>query len=411
MERKFSIFLSSTKRDLERERKIFIDYIFNSGNILVGMELFTAGYERTWDIVEKRLKRSDGLILIVGGRYGSLVDDEDISFTEKEFIWAQENKLPVIVFMLSESAIAGLPHENVDQTNKERRKSREFRAKLKGKFVNTWTGLEDLQSRAGIALPTWQKDILEKQSYLGWCRSYEAEQLNIELDVYRYLINALTPESRNITINRPILKNLTVNFSKHQQLRRSANYLISDYAAPRATQISTGIRIYFAYRLSEERQRNTRNGAYLYQISISNSDEKDWITGCLVDENSNIHTVFSEGEKSIINDVEDRNNYRRNAKVDNELSVINEPIYYDNEVVAVLGLSSPRKDEFRNEILLNLADELATILSALMFAYGAYKCRNIRIDDIEERAKLIRNEISQSFSDLSIDNNTLTAGS
>jgi hypothetical protein len=411
MERKFGIFLSSTKIDLEEERKIFIDSIIASGHLLVGMESFTGGDDQTWDLVEEKLRCADGLVLIIGGCYGSLVEGEEISYTEKEYDWAKTHDIPVIIFRINENSIKKLPYEKVEDDEEKRRKFELFKNKFNGRFVNQWRDTADLKEKAYNALPAWLQT-LEKNRSRGWVRvqDVKTEQLKIELDVYRYILNALTPPSRNLRIKRALLDKLVVDFAASHQLRESTRYLIQEYAVPRATQISPDIRVYFAYRLSENRQSQTQNGAFLYQISISNSKESEWIPGCLVGKNSNIHKVFTIKEPRIINDVNDPNNGRNNARVEGEESVMNEPVNYDDQIVGVLGLSSPKKGEFYKEELIALAEELATILSALMFAYGAHRCRDLSIEDSESRAIQIREEISESYSDLDIDGGTLSVG-
>ena len=64
----------------------------------VGMEMFSAADEEQWQIISETIDVSDYYVLIVGNRYGSIIQDgEDagISYTEKEFRYALKQGIPV----------------------------------------------------------------------------------------------------------------------------------------------------------------------------------------------------------------------------------------------------------------------------------------------------------------------------
>jgi hypothetical protein len=47
---KYQVFISSTFKDLEEERRTVIEQVLNLGHIPVGMELFQAGDETQWGL-------------------------------------------------------------------------------------------------------------------------------------------------------------------------------------------------------------------------------------------------------------------------------------------------------------------------------------------------------------------------
>lgn len=86
-EKRYQVFISSTFEDLQEERRAVSDTLLSVDCIPVGMEEFPATDEAQFDFIKKIIDESDYYLLIIGGRYGT-VDDEGISFTEKEYSYA-----------------------------------------------------------------------------------------------------------------------------------------------------------------------------------------------------------------------------------------------------------------------------------------------------------------------------------
>ncbi|HTE00720.1 MAG TPA: DUF4062 domain-containing protein [Mucilaginibacter sp.] len=107
MERKYQIFISSTYVDLIDERQEVTRQILNNYHFPVGMEMFAPSDKAQWEIIEKTIDSSDIYILLLGYRYGSLLNtagndtsnQRSISYTEKEFEYAVKKKKPIIVFI------------------------------------------------------------------------------------------------------------------------------------------------------------------------------------------------------------------------------------------------------------------------------------------------------------------------
>jgi Domain of unknown function (DUF4062) len=68
--RRFEIFVSSTFDDLKEERRLIQEYIISQGHVPVGMELFNAGHEDQWRIIQRVIDQCDYYVLIIAGRYG-----------------------------------------------------------------------------------------------------------------------------------------------------------------------------------------------------------------------------------------------------------------------------------------------------------------------------------------------------
>ncbi|MCG1130064.1 DUF4062 domain-containing protein [Staphylococcus epidermidis] len=100
---KHQIFISSTYVDLIDERQKVVESVLESSNIPAGMELFTGANIEQWEIIKEWIDESDVFILLLGGRYGTLAIDEDISYIEKEYNYARKQEIPTYVFILSDS--------------------------------------------------------------------------------------------------------------------------------------------------------------------------------------------------------------------------------------------------------------------------------------------------------------------
>lgn len=68
------------------------------------MENFTATDDRGWRTIKSVIDRSDYYVLILAGRYGS-VDRDGLSWTEKEYRYASEQKMPVLAFVRAKKSI------------------------------------------------------------------------------------------------------------------------------------------------------------------------------------------------------------------------------------------------------------------------------------------------------------------
>lgn len=101
MEKKYQIFISSTYEDLKEERKKVQDTILSMYQFPIGMEMFSAADEEQWEIIRETIDSSDYYVLIIGHRYGSVIDKgkyAGISYTQKEFRYALKQKNTCIGF-------------------------------------------------------------------------------------------------------------------------------------------------------------------------------------------------------------------------------------------------------------------------------------------------------------------------
>lgn len=99
MNKRYQVFVSSTFADLKEERAKVIQTIMELDYIPAGMEIFPAIDEEQFEFIKKVIDDCDYYLLIIGGRYGSLSDDR-ISYTEKEYDYAREKILKLLLLYI-----------------------------------------------------------------------------------------------------------------------------------------------------------------------------------------------------------------------------------------------------------------------------------------------------------------------
>ena len=164
--KKYQIFISSTYDDLRIERDKVRDAILSMFHFPVGMELFGAADEEQWEIIKETIDTSDYYVLLVGQRYGTVITegpDAGISYTEKEFRYAKEQKIPILAFIIDDNV-------QVKAKDVEREHISEFEAfkdsVKSGRTVDWWKNPDELAQKVTAAL---YKQI-NRGSRPGWIR-------------------------------------------------------------------------------------------------------------------------------------------------------------------------------------------------------------------------------------------------
>lgn len=167
--RKFSIFISSTYEDLKEERQALVGVALENNFIPVGMEQFHAAPTSQWNVITKMIDECDFYLLVIGGRYGSIDEETDISYTEKEYNYAKSKKLPVLVLIKDSSVITERERDTGDDKYVKMKKLDEFREKVKND-KNTVDFFTDVNSLKYAASSTFSKAINYADDSAGWVR-------------------------------------------------------------------------------------------------------------------------------------------------------------------------------------------------------------------------------------------------
>lgn len=183
---KYQVFISSTYSDLEEERESIIKAILEMYHIPIGMEMFSAEDEDQWEIIRRTIEVSDYYILVLGLRYGSKTSD-GISFTQKEYEYALEKKIPILAFVMDE--MVSLSKDKRDDDLTEMNQFRDLVLR-NSKMAQFWTSKEELIKNVSISL---MKQIMQKPA-VGWVRG---DKLGAE-EVLTEELTSLSKENRQL---------------------------------------------------------------------------------------------------------------------------------------------------------------------------------------------------------------------
>ena len=143
MDKRYQVFVSSTYTDLIEERQIVFQTLMEMDCIPAGMELFPAADEDQFEFIKKVIDDCDYYLLIVGGRYGTLAEDQ-ISYTEKEFDYAVASGKKAVVLVHKDPDT--IPSGKSESDPDIRKKLETFKKKaMTGRLVDFWEEPKDLR--------------------------------------------------------------------------------------------------------------------------------------------------------------------------------------------------------------------------------------------------------------------------
>lgn len=174
MDKKYQIFISSTYRDLIPERNKVRDTILSMYQFPIGMEMFSAANEDQWEIIKETIDSSDYYVLIIGKRYGTMIEDgpeKGISYTEKEYQYAKSIGVPILAYIKKESVITA---DNADEDPEKLKKLKAFISDVTtGREVKWFESVDQLANEVTLSL---HKEMGRKKRP-GWIR---ADSVDIE---------------------------------------------------------------------------------------------------------------------------------------------------------------------------------------------------------------------------------------
>lgn len=166
MERIYQIFVSSTFEDLKLERQEVMAAVVSTGNVPVGMEYFPAGDASPFDYIKQQIDQVDYYILVIAGKYGSINEDQGISYTEMEFNYAREKKIPIAVLQYKD--IDNLTGKQLEKDPVKRKKLESFRESSKdGRMADYWENRDQLKMKVKDAI----QNLINNSPRPGWIRA------------------------------------------------------------------------------------------------------------------------------------------------------------------------------------------------------------------------------------------------
>lgn len=177
MDKRYQVFVSSTYTDLVDERHSIMLTLMKMDCIPAGMEHFPAADEEQWNFIKRIIDYSDYYLLIIGGRYGSL-DNDGLSFTEKEYNYAVEKNIKVVA--LIHGSPETLTFQNSEQDPALREKLQAFRDRVKTKrLVEFWTNSSELPGKVALGI----MNARTMHPATGWVRADRVSNENSLIEI------------------------------------------------------------------------------------------------------------------------------------------------------------------------------------------------------------------------------------
>lgn len=165
MSRRYQVFVSSTYTDLYEERSEAIQALLELDCMPAGMELFPASNEQQWSWIRRIIDEFDYYLVIVGGRYGSVHPEKQISYTEMEYRYALDTGKPTLAFLHHDPGL--LPQCKCEETLEGKERLLAFRALCEKKLCKYWEGSADLAAKVSRSLT----QLMKHEPRAGWVRA------------------------------------------------------------------------------------------------------------------------------------------------------------------------------------------------------------------------------------------------
>lgn len=124
----FRIFISSTWKDLVDERKQVMKAIHFLESPHVAMEYFSADPREPIEVCLEKVRSSNIYVGIIAHRYGTIVEETGMSYTQMEYEEAMRIGIPCLIY-LRDPSFRVLP-EDIEDNHESIEKLREFKSEL-----------------------------------------------------------------------------------------------------------------------------------------------------------------------------------------------------------------------------------------------------------------------------------------
>lgn len=201
-DKRYQVFISSTFQDLREERRAVQDVIISMGDFPVQMESFPAADEDQLDFIKSLIDKCDYYVLIIAGRYGTPAED-GLSYTHKEFRYAVEKGVPVLVMLHGEPGT--IPSEKLEPNDDGRQALKDFIKEAEHKRLRkTWTTFGDLKLAVREALDHAKAT----KPRVGWVRGDSVASIDTleELNQVRKENEKFRTALGNLSVDIPLPK-------------------------------------------------------------------------------------------------------------------------------------------------------------------------------------------------------------
>jgi hypothetical protein len=205
---RYQVFVSSTFKDLQEERQAVLNAILKLNQFPAGMEIFPAANDTPWEMIERIIKDSDYYVLIIGGKYGSIDAESNLSYTEKEYDFAVSQNIPVLSFIHAEPG--QIPRDKSEMKLEVQEKLDAFKQKVSKHHCNYWRTVDEL--RGDVLASLSMAFVMNPQK--GWVKSggIEKNELLERLADLQKRYDELTKVNKNL--KKTIAQSDTTQFSQ-----------------------------------------------------------------------------------------------------------------------------------------------------------------------------------------------------
>jgi hypothetical protein len=196
LDKRYQVFVSSTYQDLIQERVEVIQALLELDCIPCGMEYFPAADETQWDFIKKLIDESDYYIVVIGGKYGS-VDENGISYTQKEYEYALSKGIPTIGFLHKDPD--SLAASKTEKESDKQIKLEHFKELVKKKLCKFWTSPQELGAVVSRSVSQAKKNYPR----VGWVRADSISEAS-EKEILQLYKKIQTLESKLIETSKLI---------------------------------------------------------------------------------------------------------------------------------------------------------------------------------------------------------------
>jgi Domain of unknown function (DUF4062) len=167
----YKVFVSSTYEDLREERAEIQKTLLQMDCIPVGMELFPASNEETWNFIQGQIDDSDYYLVLIGGKYGSLTGS-GISFTEQEYDYAQLRGKPSLGFIHANPD--ALPLNKSEKRSKSKAQLRAFIDKVSKRPIKKFSSPHELSAAVALSM----RELIHYRPATGFVRANAPSAMN-----------------------------------------------------------------------------------------------------------------------------------------------------------------------------------------------------------------------------------------
>lgn len=159
MDKRYQIFISSTLKNLQKERLSLIQAVLRKGYYPAGMEWFPGIDEEQFEYIKQIIDDSDYYVIILGGLYGTIASNGK-SYTEKEYDYAVANGKKII------SMVQKNPPSTEDDDERKIKFLQFYKKVTNNRLVSFWENQEELISKFITSL----EHTIKKFPVQGWIR-------------------------------------------------------------------------------------------------------------------------------------------------------------------------------------------------------------------------------------------------